>query len=158
MTRSAVLLSGIAALTVLAAHAASAQLVEKRALSLAEAKRIASAAEAEAMKNKFTMSIAVIDDGGFVVYQETIDETQRGSVGTALAKARSALFYKRPTKAFEDALAGGRSALLALPEAMPIEGGVPLSADGKVIGAIGVSGGTSAQDGQVAQAGANALK
>ena len=103
-------------------------------------------------------SIAVIDDGGFVVYQETIDETQRGSIETALAKARSALFYKRPTKAFQDALAGGRTALLALPGAIPIEGGIPLSVDGQVIGAIGVSGGTSAQDAQVAQAGASALQ
>ena len=145
---------GVAAL-VLAAGAASAQLIEKKALSLAAAKKVAAAAEAEAMRNKFTMSIAVIDDGGFVVYQETIDETQRGSVGTALAKARSALFYKRPTKAFQDALAGGRTALLALPDAIPIEGGVPLSVDGAVIGAIG---GTSAQDAQVAQAGVAALQ
>ncbi|MBV9116840.1 MAG: heme-binding protein [Acetobacteraceae bacterium] len=157
MIRPARVALGVAALVV-AAGAASAQLIEKKALSLAAAKKVAAAAEAEAMRNKFTMSIAVIDDGGFVVYQETIDETQRGSVGTALAKARSALFYKRPTKAFQDALAGGRTALLALPDAIPIEGGVPLSADGTVIGAIGVSGGTSAQDAQVAQAGAAALQ
>jgi glc operon protein GlcG len=157
MIRPARLALSVAALVV-AAGAASAQLVEKKALSLAAAKKVAAAAEAEAMRNKFTMSIAVIDDGGFVVYQETIDETQRGSVGTALAKARSALFYKRPTKAFQDALAGGRTALLALPDAIPIEGGIPLSAGGQVIGAIGVSGGTSAQDAQVAQAGASALQ
>jgi len=157
MIRPARLGLSVAALVV-AAGAASAQLIEKKALSLAAAKRVAAAAEAEAMRNKFTMSIAVIDDGGFVVYQETIDETQRGSVGTALAKARSALFYKRPTKAFQDALAGGRTALLALPDAIPIEGGIPLSVDGAVIGAIGVSGGTSAQDAQVAQAGASALQ
>jgi glc operon protein GlcG len=157
MIRPARLALSVAALVV-AAGAASAQLVEKKALSLAAAKKVAAAAEAEAMRNNFTMSIAVIDDGGFVVYQETIDETQRGSVGTALAKARSALFYRRPTKAFQDALAGGRTALLALPDAIPIEGGIPLSAGGQVIGAIGVSGGTSAQDAQVAQAGASALQ
>lgn len=157
MIRPARLVLSVAALAV-AAGAASAQLVDKKALSLAAAKKVAAAAEAEAMKNKFTMSIAVIDDGGFVVYQETIDETQRGSIETALAKARSALFYKRPTKAFQDALAGGRTALLALPGAIPIEGGIPLSVDGQVIGAIGVSGGTSAQDAQVAQAGASALQ
>ena len=157
MIRPARVALGVAALVV-AAGAASAQLIEKKALSLAAAKKVAAAAETEAMRNKFTMSIAVIDDGGFVVYQETIDETQRGSVGTALAKARSALFYKRPTKAFQDALAGGRTALLALPDAIPIEGGIPLSVDGAVIGAIGVSGGTSAQDAQVAQAGAAALQ
>jgi glc operon protein GlcG len=158
MARSALLFSGLTVLALTAAHAASAQLIEKKALSLAEAKKVAAAAEAEAMRNKFAMSIAVIDDGGFVVYQETIDETQRGSIETALAKARSALFYKRPTKAFEDAVAGGRTTLLALPDAIPIEGGIPLSADGKVIGAIGVSGGTSAQDGQTAKAGASAFK
>jgi glc operon protein GlcG len=157
MIRPARLVLSVAALAV-AAGAASAQLIDKKALSLAAAKKVAAAAEAEAMKNKFTMSIAVIDDGGFVVYQETIDETQRGSIETALAKARSALFYKRPTKAFQDALAGGRTALLALPGAIPIEGGIPLSVDGQVIGAIGVSGGTSAQDAQVAQAGASALQ
>jgi glc operon protein GlcG len=157
MIRPARLALSVAALVV-AAGAASAQLVEKKALSLAAAKKVAAAAEAEAMRNNFTMSIVVIDDGGFVVYQETIDETQRGSVGTALAKARSALFYRRPTKAFQDALAGGRTALLALPDAIPIEGGIPLSAGGQVIGAIGVSGGTSAQDAQVAQAGASALQ
>ena len=157
MIRPARLALSVAALVV-AAGAASAQLVEKKALSLAAAKKVAAAAEAEAMRNNFTMSIAVIDDGGFVVYQETIDETQRGSIETALAKARSALFYKRPTKAFQDALAGGRTALLALPGAIPIEGGIPLSVDGQVIGAIGVSGGTSAQDAQVAQAGASALQ
>ncbi len=158
MIRPALHVLGVAALVATAASAASAQTIEKKALSLAAAKKVAAAAEAEAMKNKFTMSIAVIDDGGFVVYQETIDETQRGSVETALAKARSALFYKRPTKAFEDALAGGRTGLLSLPDAIPIEGGIPLSADGRVIGAIGVSGGTSAQDGQIAQAGAGALQ
>ena len=157
MIRPARLVLSVAALAV-AAGAASAQLIDKKALSLAAAKKVAAAAEAEAMRNKFTMSIAVIDDGGFVVYQETIDETQRGSIETALAKARSALFYKRPTKAFQDALAGGRTALLALPGAIPIEGGIPLSVDGQVIGAIGVSGGTSAQDAQVAQAGASALQ
>lgn len=158
MIRPALHVLGVTALVAAAAGAASAQTIEKKALSLAAAKKVAAAAEAEAMKNKFTMSIAVIDDGGFVVYQETIDETQRGSVETALAKARSALFYKRPTKAFEDALASGRTGLLALPDAIPIEGGIPLSAAGKVIGAVGVSGGTSAQDGQIAQAGAGALQ
>jgi glc operon protein GlcG len=136
---------------------ASAQLLDKKAMSLAEAKKVVAAAEAEAVRNHFAMSIAVLDDGGFVVLQETLDETQRGSVATALAKARSALFYKRPTKAFEDAVAGGRTAILALPDAMPIDGGEPLLAGGKVIGAVGASGGTSTQDGQIARAGAAAL-
>ncbi len=142
----------------LVAGTASAQLIEKKALSLAEAKRIAAGAEAAATKDKLTDCIAIVDDGGYVVYLETIDETQRGSIATAIAKARSAVLYKRPTKVFEDAVAKGRTALLRLPGALPIEGGIPLMAEGKVIGAIGVSGGTAAQDGQIAQAGASQMK
>jgi glc operon protein GlcG len=137
---------------------ASAQLADKKAMTLAEAKKIAAAAVEEAGKNKFAMAIAIVDDGGHLVYFEKLDETQIGSVRIALEKARSAANFKRPTKAFEDALAGGRNAVLGLPGVVPSEGGVPLMAGGKVIGAIGVSGGTAAQDGQVAQAGAAVMK
>src|SRR5215472_12258129 len=105
------------------------------------------------MKNNFTMFITVVDDGGNPIYIERIDDTQLGSFEVSLEKARSAVMFKRPTKSFEDQVAGGRNALLKLPGAMPVEGGIPLMADGKVIGAIGASGGTSAQDAQVAQAG-----
>ena len=138
--------------------AASAQLADKKALTLAEAKKVAEAAAAEAKKNNFTMCIAIVDDGAHLVYFERIDETQIGSIDVALDKAKSAVLFKRPTKVFEDAVANGRNALLRLSGSSPIEGGVPIMAGGKVIGAIGVSGGTAPQDGQVAMAGAGVVK
>jgi uncharacterized protein GlcG (DUF336 family) len=127
-------------------------------LNLELAKRMAAASEQEARKNNFTMFICVVDDGGNVMFIERLDDAQLGSFEVSIAKAKSALLFKRPTKTFEDQVAGGRTALLKLPGAMPVEGGIPLMADGKIIGAIGVSGGTSAQDAQVAQAGVAALE
>jgi glc operon protein GlcG len=149
----------LAALAVLVATvgSAAAQLADKKALTLTEARKIAAAAEAEATKNKFAMAIAVVDEAGNLVYFQKIDETQPGSVGVAIDKARSAALFKRPTKVFEEAVANGRNAILGLQGAVPIEGGIPLVVDGKVIGAIGASGGTAPQDGQVAMAGAAAL-
>ena len=138
--------------------AASAQLADKKALTLAEAKKVAEAAAAEAKKNNFTMCIAIVDDGAHLVYFERIDETQIGSIDVALEKAKSAMLFKRPTKVFEDGVANGRNALLRLTGSLPIEGGVPITVGGKVIGAIGVSGGTAQQDGQVAMAGAGVVK
>lgn len=135
----------------------SAQLADKKALTLDAAKKIAAAAEAEAKKNNWRVVIAVLDDGGHLVYLQRMDETQIGSIEVAIGKARSAVLFKRPTKAFEDALVGGRMAILGVTGAVPIEGGLPLMAEGRVIGAIGVSGGPAAQDGQVAKAGADAL-
>ncbi len=140
-----------------AAAAFAAQLATKKALTLDVAKQIAAAAEAEAVKNKWTMVIAIVDDGGNLIYLQRMDETQIGSIEVATEKAKSAVRFKRPTKALEDAVAGGRNAVLKLPGAMPVEGGVPIMADGRLIGAIGASGATSQQDGQVAQAGAAAL-
>jgi glc operon protein GlcG len=134
------------------------QLATRRVLTLEVAKKIAAAAETEAVKNKWTMYITVVDDSGMPVYIERIDETQLGSFEVSLEKARSAVLFKRPTKVFEDQVAGGRTGVLKLPGALPVEGGIPLMADGKVIGGIGVSGGTSSQDGQVAQAGVAALE
>ena len=127
-------------------------------MSLAEAKKIAAAAEAEARKNNWNVVIAVLDEGGHVVYLQRMDETQVGSVQVAIDKAKSSVHFKRPTKAFEDALVGGRQAILALRGASPIEGGLPIMAGGKLVGAIGVSGVTSAQDGQIAKAGAEIVK
>lgn len=132
---------------------ANGQLATKKALTLDAAKKIAEAAHAEAVANKWTMVIAIVDDGANLVYLERADGTQIGSVEVAQEKARSAVKFKRPTKVFEDAVAGGRNAILKLPGALPVEGGVPLMIDGVVLGAIGVSGATSAQDGQVAAAG-----
>jgi uncharacterized protein GlcG (DUF336 family) len=98
-----------------------------------------------------------VDDTGLPLYLERIDETQLGSFEVSIEKARTAVFFKRPTKALEDAIAGGRNAVLKLP-VMPVEGGIPIIVDGKVLGAVGVSGGTSPQDAQVAQAGIAALE
>jgi glc operon protein GlcG len=141
----------------LSGTAAWAQLADKKALTLTVAKQIAAAAAAEAEKNNWNVVIAIVDDGGHLMYLERRDETQTGSIEVALQKARSATSFKRPTKALEDALMGGRTVLLSLPGAMPIEGGVPIALDGKVLGAIGVSGVTAQQDGQIAKAGVDAL-
>jgi uncharacterized protein GlcG (DUF336 family) len=133
--------------------AASAQLVDKKSLTLEAAKKIAAAAEAEATNSKWAVVIAVVDDGGHLIYLQRMDTTQTGSVDVAIRKAQTAISFKRPTKVFEDAIAGGRNALIAL-GALPLEGGLPIVVGGQVIGAIGVSGVTSVQDGQIAKAGA----
>ena len=152
-----ILAGSLVTLALAAQSASAAQLADKKTLTLETIKQIVTAAEKEAADNQLNMFIAVVDDGGNLVYLERMDDTQLGSGEVAPQKARSALLFKRPTKAFEDALVGGRQAILKLPGALPIEGGIPLMADGKIIGAIGVSGGTSQQDGVVAQAGVNAL-
>lgn len=124
------------------------------------AKKVAAPAIAEAQKNKWAMAVAIVDPSGDLVYFEKMDDTQVGSVDVALSKARSAARFKRPTKAFQDALAAGGEGLriLALDGAVPVDGGVPIVVGGRIVGAIGVSGGTSAQDGQVAAAGVAAVK
>jgi glc operon protein GlcG len=138
---------------VLTAFMAHAQLATKKALTLEAAKQIAAAAEAEAKKNHWTMVISIVDDGGHLVYLERMDGTQIGSVEVAQEKAATAIRFKRPTKSLEDNVAGGRQVILKLPGATPIEGGLPIAIGNEIIGAIGVSGGTSPQDGQVAAAG-----
>jgi uncharacterized protein GlcG (DUF336 family) len=129
-------------------------------ISLEQARKPLAAAMAEAAKNHWTMAIAIVDTSGNLVYYEKMDNTQLASATVAIDKARSAVLYKRPTKAFQDAVAGGGSGLriLRLQGAMPVEGGQPLVADGKIIGAIGVSGDTSEHDNQCATAGVAALK
>jgi len=129
-------------------------------ITVEPAKKVAATAFAEAQKNKFTMAIAVVDTAGDLVYFERMDDTQVGSVDIAIGKARSAARFKRPTKVFQDQLAAGGAGLrmLALQGAVPVAGGIPIVSGGKVIGAIGCSGGTSEQDGQCAQAGANSMK
>jgi glc operon protein GlcG len=125
-----------------------------------DAKKAAAASLAEARKNNWTMAAAVVDTGGHLVYFEKIDGTQTGSVAVAIAKSRSAALFQRPTKAFQDMLAAAGDGLrvFGLEGAVPVEGGVPLIRDGKIVGAIGLSGGASSQDGQCARAGADALK
>ena len=132
-------------------------LVDKKVLTLAAAKRLAQAAENDAAKNGWKMVIAVVDDGGHLLYLERMDGGLIASVHVASEKARCAAQFQRATKVFEDGVAAGRNVLLSLPGAVPIEGGIPVTVDGRVIGAIGVSGGTPQQDGQVAQAGVAAL-
>jgi uncharacterized protein GlcG (DUF336 family) len=129
-------------------------------INLDNAKKAAGPALAEARKNNWAMAVAIVDTGGSLVYFEKLDNTQLGSVQIAINKARSAAQFKRPTKAFQDALAAGGEGLriLRLEGAVPVEGGFPLVMDGKIVGAIGVSGGTSAQDAQCAKAGADSLK
>jgi len=124
------------------------------------AKKVAAAALAEARKNNWNMAAAVVDPAGDLVYFEKLDGTQAASVTIAVDKARSSARFKRPTKALQDTLAAGGDGLrvLRLDGAIPVEGGVPILVDGKIVGAIGVSGGTSAQDGQCAAAGAAVVK
>ena len=127
------------------------------ALSLEDAKRVAAAARAEAEKNGWAIVIAVVDDGGHLMYLERMDGTQKASSRIAEAKGRTAILFKRPTKAIEDTVLEGRTVMMGLPGAVPLEGGVPLVKDGQFVGGIGVSGVQSFQDGIVARAGAAAL-
>jgi uncharacterized protein GlcG (DUF336 family) len=147
----------IAFLLVAAATPASAQLRATRSLTLEGAKNIMAAAEAEAKKNNWQMAIAIVDQSGGLVLFQKADGARPSNVDFALAKARTAARYARPTKALDSAVAGGRLQLLAS-DAFPIEGGVPITVDGQVIGAVAASGGTSPQDAQVASAGIAALK
>lgn len=128
-------------------------------ITIAQAKRVADAALAPARENGWTVVAAIVDPGGCLVYLEKLDETQVGSVRIAEAKARSAAIFKRPTKMFQERLARGGDGLLVLrlEGAMPVEGGVPLIHNGKLIGALGISGGSSEEDEACAQAGAAAL-
>jgi glc operon protein GlcG len=134
-----------------------AQLATKKVLTLEAAKQVAAAAQEEARKNNWTMVTAIVDDGGHLIYLERMDGTQVASVTVAQEKAACAILFKRPTKALEEAVAGGRIVVMKLAGSVPVEGGLPIVVDGQFVGAIGVSGGTSPQDGQVAAAGLAAL-
>lgn len=133
-------------------------MISKPILTLEDAKRIASAADAEAQANNWNVVIAVVDDGGHLLYLQRSHNTQFGSVDTAIMKANAAVAFQRPTKSSEDAVLSGRLIHLALPGVIPAEGGVPVLCDGVVIGGIGVSGVRSFQDGQIALAGVAAFK
>ncbi len=132
-------------------------MASKPVLTLEDAKRVAAAAEAEARKNDWRVVIAVVDDGGHLLYLQRSHETQFGSVQTAIAKAHAAVAFQRPTKVSEDAVLSGRLIHLALPGVIPAEGGVPLVRNDIIVGALGVSGVRSVQDGQIAAAGVGAL-
>jgi uncharacterized protein GlcG (DUF336 family) len=126
-------------------------------LSLAEAKRVIEAAEAEAAANQWAMVIAVLDSSAHLVALHRMDHTQYASVEVAQAKGKTALNFKRPTKVFEEGLAAGQLRWLGMPGICPLEGGILIMKDGRISGAIGVSGGTAAQDAQVAAAGAKVI-
>lgn len=139
--------------------AAQAPLPYGSPITLAQARTVAAAAEAEALKNNWPVVIAIVDTGGHLVLLHRLDNTQIASVEVARAKAFSAVGFRRPTKVFEDTVAGpGGARITALPGAVPIEGGVPIVVDGRIIGAIGVSGVTSQQDGVIAAAGIAAAR
>lgn len=126
-------------------------------LTLADAERMTAAARVAAIENNWNVVIAVVDDGGHLISLQRMDGTQKGSVRVAEQKARTAILFKRPTKAFEDAVLQGRPVMMTMPDAICLEGGLPLVRDGVYLGAIGVSGVLSSQDGVVAAKGAAAL-
>lgn len=128
------------------------------AVNLETAKKIGVLALAEARKNNWNVAVAVVDNHGTLVYYEMMDDTQTASAHVAIEKAKTSATYRRPTKEFEDGIAGGRNAILGLPGVTPIEGGIPIVVGGKMIGAVGVSGVTSPQDAQIARAGLEAVK
>jgi len=130
------------------------------AITLEQAKKVMAGAEAEANKNKWNVVIAVLDSGGNLVMVHRMDGAQWGSIEVAREKAYSAVAFRRPTKVFQDLIeqGGGNMRILRLPGASPLEGGIPIVADGKLIGAVGVSGVTSQQDAQIGRAGIEAMK
>jgi glc operon protein GlcG len=126
----------------------------KKVLTLQAAMKAAAAAQAEATKRGATVVIAIVDDGGHLILLHRLDDTQVASVEVGIGKARTAAIFRRPSKEFEDQIRSGRIAALALPGATPLQGGLPITVDGKVVGAIGVSGNTPQEDEDIARAGA----
>lgn len=150
-------LLAIALLALTIAAPATAQTADAKVLTLSGVRAMADAAEAEARRNNWNVAIAVVDTHGELLFFLKMDNVQQQSVDIAQAKARTAARMRRPTKALDDAVVGGRLALLAVDGVLPLEGGVPVIHNGVVIGAVGVSGVTSAQDAQVAAAGIRAV-
>jgi glc operon protein GlcG len=147
-------------LATIAVLAAGAQVVEKKALTLDGAKKVIAAAEAEAVKTRVGCNIAVVDDGGNLIAFHRIDPTFPAGARVSIGKARTAALFRQPTKNFEDVITQkGRTSMIALDDFTPLQGGVPIIVGGQIVGAIGVSGASSAdQDEQFAKAGAAALK
>ena len=148
---------GLSLALLLGATRVEAQVVEKKALSLEAAKKVAAVAEADAKAKGAKVVIAVVDDGGHLLVLERLDDTQVASVEVGIGKARTAAIFRRPSRVFEEQIKNGRVAALALPGATPLQGGIPIVHEGKVIGAIGVSGETPSQDEDIAIAGSKAL-
>ena len=147
-----------AALLVAPPTSAHAQLSSAPVITLDAARAMMAAAEAEATRNAWPVAIAIVDAAGELILFQKLDGTQAASIDIAIGKASTAARLRRPTKALEDAIASGRMALAAVEGILPLEGGVPIVVDGEVIGAVGVSGVTSQQDAQVAEAGVAALR
>ena len=147
-------------LATIAVLAAGAQVVEKKALTLDGAKKVIAAAEAEALKNRVGCNVAVVDDGGNLIAFHRIDPTFPAGARVSIGKARTAALFRQPTKNFEDVITQkGRTSMIALDDFTPLQGGVPIVVAGQIVGAVGVSGASSAyQDEQFAKAGAAALK
>jgi glc operon protein GlcG len=160
ITFKGLMIAAIAALASLSAAAQQATPPYGAPISIEQAKQVLAAAEAEAKKNNWPVAIAVVDTGGHLVAMYRLDNTQLGSISYAEDKARTSVYFRRPSKAFEDAVAAGGIGLrvLGLKGATPYDGAVPILADGKIIGAVGVSGVLAQQDGQVAAAGAAVIK
>jgi glc operon protein GlcG len=140
------------------APGASAQTLDKKTLSLDAALKVAAAAAAEARVRNVGVVIAVVDDGSHLIVLHRLDDTQVTSVNVGIGRARTAAIYRRPSKDFEDQIRAGRVAALALADSTPLQGGIPIRLDGKVIGAIGVSGDTPQVDEAIAITGANAFR
>ena len=128
------------------------------AVNLETAKKIAAASIAEARRNNWNVAVAILDNHGMLIYYEMLDDTQTSSATIAIEEGRTAAMFRRPSKVFEDGVSSGRVAILGLPGATPIEGGLPIVVNGKIIGGVGVSGVNSDQDAQIARAGLDALK
>ncbi len=141
----------------LAAAPAVATLPAKPVLTLAAARQVVAAAAAEAERRHATVVIVVVDDGGYPIALERLDDTQVASVDVGIGKARTAAIFRRPSRDFEEQIRNGRAASLVLPGATPLQGGLPLTAAGRVVGAIGVSGNTPQEDEDIAKAGVAAF-
>ena len=146
------------ALSLVFASVGSAQTIDKKVLSLQAARTIAAAAEAAAREKGVGVVIAVVDDGGHLILLHRLDDAQVASVNVGIGKARTAAIYRRPSKDFEDQIRAGRVAALALADSTPLQGGVPIRVDGRVVGAVGVSGDTPQVDEAIAIAGASAFR
>jgi uncharacterized protein GlcG (DUF336 family) len=157
------ILAGALALALLAVAPARAQTAPPPygpPIGIEDARKVMNAAEGEAAKNNWAVVISIIDSGGNIVMLHRRDDVQLSSIEIAQGKAKTALMFKRPSKVLDDAISSGGSGLrfLALKDIVPLEGGVPIVADGKIVGAIGVSGVLSSQDAQIARAGVDGLK
>jgi glc operon protein GlcG len=154
-----VVMLAVALLAVVAVDAQGPPPPYGSAITLDQAKKVLAGAEAEAKKNNWNVVISIVDTGGQLVAMQRLDNTQFGSIDVARDKAYSAVAFRRPTKAFQDAVAQGGENLriLKIGGASPLEGGIPIVVDGKIIGGVGVSGVTSQQDAQIARAGIEAL-